>query len=495
MSRTFSFSTLRDLKQLSSHSVIYGIAGVSSSAMGMLLIPLYGHVFTPQEFGELQLVQLWLSIASTVAGLGLTQAYFKAYHQFPTEEGRGQTLLLVLCLSILGAAGVGLLFIALSLQTFTSHFELLHDPMFLVLVLGSLITSVLYRLPFQVLRAQQRPVTHLQLGLLGLIVAVALNVVFVWGFSGKVKAVLTAQVLSTLMVLGFAVPLFLKNIRLSFGDSRMKELLKFGMPFVPAAIALWVLEGSDRMILDRFWGPSEVGVYSLGYKFATLLQFPILAFQAAWAPYLLSIAGRENAPQMISRLITYLGTMTMMLAVLVYVLRIPVLSLVATPEFSGAELVVGPVLLGFIFYGFYFIAISGSYIHGKSGVLALLVGVAALLNMGLNILIIPTYGGVGAAWTTAVSYLFLAGMMYRFSHKHFPMPIEWQPLTGVVTCCVVVAWFCDHLVLQGWEAWVIPIALVGIIPCVLWFSGFVIPSERQQIRTYVRNFREAQSSL
>ena len=81
--------------------------------------------------------------------------------------------------------------------------------------------------------------------------------------------------------------------------------------------------------------------------------------------------------------------------------------------------------------------------------------------------------------------------MYWFSQRHFPMSLEWGPLSGVATCCVTVAFLTDHLSVEGWAEWLIPAALVGLIPVILWFVGFVTVSERQQIRSYVSGWKWA----
>jgi len=494
MSVTVPFSIMSELKRLGSQSAVYGVTAFNNAALGLILIPLYGHFLTPQELGELQLVKLWLAIGSTVAGLGLVDAYFKAYHLYPSEEMRQQTFGLVFLLTILGTVGVCVIFIMLSFQTFTHHFDLLDDLGFLALVLSCVVGLVFNRLLFQILRAQERSQTYLNLASLGLITGLGLNILFVWGFSGKVHYILAAQALSAIVMLVVGLHIMQTNLRLSFDQGQVKQLLRFGLPLVPAAIALWILEGSDRIVLEQFWGTAEVGIYSLGYKYASALQFPLFAFQAAWGPYLFSIAKQEHAAQLISRILTYLTTTMMMMALLAYLLRVPILTLVATDEYAAAEAVVGPVLLGFLCYGFYIIAISASYIHGKTGMVAMVVGAAALMNLFLNVVYIPSFGGIGAAWTTAASYLLLAGMMYRLNQKKIPLILEWRPLAGVTSCCVAILGLCSQLTLEGWEAWLIPMGLVMVIPVLLWFSGFVTPSERQHIYRYLGEWKGASTA-
>jgi len=496
MAMPSSFNVLSNVKRLTTYSVIYGIVGASSAVVGMILIPLYGHVFTPKEFGQLQLAQLWLAIATTVAGLGLTTAYFKFFHEYGSEEERGTTLGIVCGLLVVSVSLGCVMFVTLSLQSVTDHFALLHDPWFFGFFLMSFIGGVFLSIPFQILRAQERSIDYLKIGCIGMGVALLFNLILVGWVRIGVQGALAAQALSALMIIIFSLPFMpFRTMKIVWSSTRAQELLAFGFPLVPAAIALWILEGSDRVFLERYWDVSEVGIYSLAYKYGAILQLALVAFQTAWGPYLFSMAKKTEASMLISRVLTFFATGMMVLTTLLYAVRKPVLSLVASADFAGAESMVGPILLGFLFYGFYFVAISGSYIHGKTGIVAILVGIVAMLNIGLNILIIPTYGGVGAAWTTAMSYLFLAGVMYRFSHKYFPMPLEWHPLAKTLACCVVVAWFCDHLVLQSWEAWVIPFGVVAMIPCVLWFSGFVTPTERQQIRQYLSKYKEAQTSL
>jgi len=491
MNQVLSSTVLQHLKRLSSHSAIYGIMGASSGLVSMMLIPLYGHVFTPATFGQLQIVQLWISIGATVAGLGLTTAYFKLFHEYPSESDRQGTLGIVWILSACSVSVVCIIFCVLSFQNLTDHFALLQDPVLLGLLVTSVMTGVLIGIPFQMLRAKERSLDYLKLGCMGLGAVLALNIVLVWWLEGGVKGVLAAQAISSLMMLALALPFIIRHTQIAFAPTRAKIMLRFGLPLVPASLALWVLEGSDRIFLERLWGVSEVGIYSLAYKYGIILQMTLGAFQTAWAPYLFSIAKDEAAPQIISRILTYFFAGTMILATLLYALRKQALSLAANSDFAGAESVVGPLLLGSLFYGFYIVAISGSYIHGKTLSVAIVVSLTAILNMILNFFFIPTFGGSGAAWATAISYLGLGGVMYWLSQVHFPMSLEWVPLSGAAFCCMSVAFLTDHLSLPGWGVWIVPISLVGLIPVVLWYGGFVSVSERQHIRDYMHEFKFA----
>lgn len=483
-------SVLKEIKRLSSHSALYGIAGVGSAAVGTILVPLYGHLLTPAEFGQLQLAQLWLSLAATVAGLGLNSAYFKAYHQYTAEPERRQTLGVVLSLLGLSAGMTCAVFLGLAAQSRIDHFAPLRDPSFLLLFLACLVGGVGLPLPFQLLRAQERPLHYLRLAGLGMVVNLSLNLLWVWRLAHGVRGVLAAQALSALAVLALATPRLASNLRLSLSRERALELLRFGMPLVPATLALWVLEGSDRIVLEQFWGASEVGIYSLGYKYASLLQFALVAFQLAWTPYLFSVAQRPDAPQLISRILTFFIAALMTFATLLYALRDKLLPLLAQEAFAGAGVVVAPVLLGFLFYGIYFITTSGTYLHGKTGSVALLVGLAALLNLGLNLLLIPPWGGAGAAWATALSYLALAVSMYRFSRRYLPLQLEWRPLSLSALCCLAVAQASDQWVLVGWTDWLARLLAVALIPPVLWGTGLVTAEERRQIAIYLRGGKE-----
>ncbi len=489
------FNMMGEIKKLSGHSAVYGIAGISSAAVSTILIPLYGHVFSPAEFGQLQLAQVWLSITITVACLGLSTAYFKVHQEYTSDQERRQTMGVVVSLSALSGGIACVVFMGLSIQSFTDHFALLNDPAFLIVLQACLITGVLIPIPFQLLRAQERSLRYFELGCVGLVLNLFLNFLIVWGLAGGVRGVFVAQALSAIAVLALSLPLLASNMHLTFSPKRAKELLRFGMPLVPAAAALWVLQGSDKIILERFWGVFEVGIYSLGYKYASILLFPLIAFQTAWAPYLFSVAKQEGAAQLISRILTFFLTIIMIFATLLYILRGVVLPLVASETFSGAEAIVAPVLLGLCFYGIYFITISGVYIHGKTGLVSVVVGLAAILNVGLNFLVIPSFGGSGAAWSTAISYLTLASIMYLFSRRYLPIYLEWHPLSLSVICCLAVSMASDHFVEEGWMAWVTRLFAVALIPVVLFLTGFVTREERQYIKSHFSSWRGVSSQL
>ena len=64
---------------------------------------------------------------------------------------------------------------------------------------------------------------------------------------------------------------------------------RFGLPLVPAALALWVINLIDRLFINGFKGQAEVGIYSLAVRIASVIVFLMTAFQLAWPAFAYSI--------------------------------------------------------------------------------------------------------------------------------------------------------------------------------------------------------------
>jgi O-antigen/teichoic acid export membrane protein len=112
-------------------------------------------------------------------------------------------------------------------------------------------------------------------------------------------------------------------------------------------------------------------------------------------------------------------------------------------------------------------------------------GIAALVNVGLNFALIPSYGMAGAAISTAVAYLVLFVGMWLNSRRVYPVAYQWRRvLTAVGAAGALTA------LGEGFEVPLgVAILLVVAYPLVLLATGFYLPAERARLRRLVPLFR------
>jgi O-antigen/teichoic acid export membrane protein len=309
-------------------------------------------------------------------------------------------------------------------------------------------TGILIPVPFAIMRAMEQSRKYLTLSLFGLVIAIVFTFLLVVFVRRNVLGVMEARLLTSIGMILLVVPYLCRNTRIVFHFKEAKELLKFGIPLIPTLLSLWVLDLSDRFFLQYFRGLSEVGIYSLGYKYASIVSLPIVAFSLAWPQVLLSIAKRPDARKTVGRIFTYFILVTTFMALSLSIFSKDIIRMVSTAEFHDAYRIVWYVALGYVFYGGYIFASSGIYISGKSGSLPVAVGIAAVLNIGLNYLFIPHFGMTGAACATLISYIIMCLVMWYLSKGNYPISFEFLRLIKVIIGAAIV-YSCSSMFLTG----------------------------------------------
>ena len=202
--------------------------------------------------------------------------------------------------------------------------------------------------------------------------------------------------------------------------TRLSEYLAFSLPQVPQWAFLWVISASDRYFVAHFISLSEAGIYSASYTLGSLLALFFMPMSFVLFPILSEYwEGKE-----LNKVKKYLENSTKLFLLLaipatlgLYVLSQPLLRVLATSEYAVGGALVLVVASGYIFYGIYYFNASIVYLVKQTKWLPLMIAVAAAVNTGLNIALIPRYGAMGAAIATCISYLLLAAIVTIWARR------------------------------------------------------------------------------
>src|SRR5262249_47763644 len=240
-----------------------------------------------------------------------------------------------------------------------------------------------------------------------LFAAVGLNVYLIaglhWGIDGflcanlVVSSVFAAGVLTHVVrVTGFAVS---RNL--------LGRMLSFSLPFVPAVAFGAIIHEGDRLILQRYASLSDVGVYALGYKIAmTASQLVTGPFAQSWGPILYEVRRRPDAGETyasVMRLGTYVSLLVM-LAVSVFARE--TIHLLAGPEFRDAYRVIPLVAFGYVLFGLNEHLKVPVLLTGRTREIPIVYLITVVVNLALCGALIPTWGVMGAATATLVTFVF-----------------------------------------------------------------------------------------
>jgi O-antigen/teichoic acid export membrane protein len=242
------------------------------------------------------------------------------------------------------------------------------------------------------------------------------------------------------------------------------RLLRFGAPLVPAGLAMYVMSTSDRWFVQHYHGEAALGVYAVGAKFALIMALAIETFRKAWWPIAMDAMHGDDGPatyRTISRLFMGLGV-----AAVVYLAFLSpwLVRWMTAPAFHDAWPVVGVLAWQSLFYGFYLVASAGIWKVEKTTYSMVLMGVAAVVNLLLNWLFVPSLGGLGAALATSLTYLlWIAASMWvseRLWRVGFPLAVL---SAQIALGALAVGW----ITLAGPQTWQVALAVHVVVAFLL----------------------------
>ena len=385
-------------KKLLSDTLIIGIGTFGSKLLVFVLMPLYTAYLSAAQYGTAELITGTANLLIPFACVGITNGVFR----FCAERGSDKAAVLSSSVAILGI-GSGIFLLLAQLLNLTAYFR-----GYVWLILLYVVMANLQAVCAQYVRAIDRTRLFAVQGILNTFITAAFNVFFLvvcgMGVIGYVLSVILGNLITTIF-LAIRAKMW-KTVRFSCIDRElMRELVRFSLPLVPTTVCWLITDISDRYLVTYFWGDAVNGVYSAAYKIPTLLTVVSGIFMQAWQ--LSAVAeseDRDSCKHFYSEVFGgFLSVVSIGAAGLI--LLSPVLtSLLLNPSYAGAAyymptLILSAALSSIVSF------LASAYMVTKKSMNSFLTAISgAVLNLLLNLLLIPRMGAIGAAVATLASY-------------------------------------------------------------------------------------------
>jgi O-antigen/teichoic acid export membrane protein len=194
-----------------------------------------------------------------------------------------------------------------------------------------------------------------------------------------------------------------------FSQDELRRMLNYGLPLIPTALAVWALTFIDRLLLEHFGSLSQVGEYAMANRLASIVLLVVTAFGVAFSPFALDLRTRDPDRERVVRAqaLTAPVTALALIGAALSAFAREVLALLA-PAFEGAADTVGLLCLGTLRYGVASVVMLEISIARRTYVFAVYSVIGALVNVVLNVALIPSIGTVAAGVATVAAFLILA---------------------------------------------------------------------------------------
>lgn len=469
------------------HTAIYGTGDLLGRAVAIILVPIYARHLSLADNGVVSLAFAIIGFGAVFYSLGLNPALIRvlagktdrSVQQQAFSSAYWALFCLGLCLSTV------VYFNAEALSTFVLG-NATHTDIF-IYISGILLLDAISEPFFTLCRAHKRSTYYtlvrfaqytLQLSLTAYLIAIK---------GQGAEAVFKANLASSLFAFVTIFPAGLATLRFSAHLDNLRDLLTFGLPFVPSAVSILVINLSDRFLVHHLLDMESLGIYGITYKLGLPVFLVVKAFRAAWAPAVLESDNHEETSHLCARITTYYTAFGLLLCLLLATFSHEFIVLIAGDNAQNYLLgkdVVPIVALAFFFYGLYVILTAGVYIHGKANALPLIVGAGALLNIVLNIILLPQIGFVAAAWSTVAAYILMTVFLFLYVRKFYPVPYEFAHLSKIALAAIIVyIAVSDYLSDTSSEGTIgRAIFLLGY-PLILWGWRVIALKELKQLAT------------
>ena len=418
----------KDRKELGfvGNTSIYMFSSVFSFAVSILVLPVYTRYLSPSDFGVVILFLMFGALLTGFLSINLHFSTYRYYFKYKNDLEKfrilNSTNMVFLLLIFLLSGGIiyflsgwfsSILFDKLLTKKLIQLSFLSGCLEYLFLYMTTLLTAQIRSIPFAAITVSR------------ILLNMILSFYFIFQYSltymARINALLITQVVIVLCLILITKNMF--SSRISFAS--LKKSLKLSSPLIlPQMIGM--IQGSfDKTMLNKFTGSSSVGFYSFGEKFSLVLKTIMDSVAKVFNPYFLDKA-HENTEESKREIVTRFYELAYLFMIiglcLIYFSEEMIIAL-TTKEFYPSMYVV-PVYVYYYLFGIIAHISMNQISYSEKMIYILPASIASvIINISLNIFLIPKFGAIGAAGATAIAAFFQQFLLLYYGMKLYPLPL------------------------------------------------------------------------
>ncbi|MZH03038.1 MAG: oligosaccharide flippase family protein [Nitrospinae bacterium] len=425
------------IRQFKKDTFIYGVGVAFSKGLGLILLTIYTRFFTPVEYGIIEMLTITYIFLSLLMNMGQDSAQSYYFFEQKTEGGKlKQAQLVTAILQWRLFSGLTIILLAtwlspsLNIWLFKGKLDW---TIFAAAFSGALFFQITMQ-SAQVFQLLFRPWHFLGITFFQSVFSATIAVSLIMWLDAGILGYFIGFSFGSLVA--GTIGWWLARDYIDWSASNRKlwpRMLKFGLPLVPANLAEYFMETSDRWFLGFYYGEISLGIYAVGLKFAMIISLVVEPFRKAWVPLAMKSLQEPESQGLFSFMARlYMGTGAAAIVVLT-AFSPTLVNWVTVPDYYGAHSFMGLLAWKQLFYGFYVFSSLGIIKKEKTRLAALLTGITALLNILLQFILVPELAGMGAALAMLITYFVWNVLLISAGQKLWPVNYPWAILFGQVS--------------------------------------------------------------
>lgn len=408
------------------HFISIGTGTLVNMLVGFLTTPILTRLVGTAEYGKYSIFTMYASIALMVLCMGFDQALIRYFYHFDTTDYQ-RTIIKECC--VLPFVCTLLAGILVNVLSWLGLVQFEFEPRVMTMLTILVFFQVMNRIDLILLRVTYQTKLYSVLQVLTKVLFAGLAIAGCFLLETQKMFFLTvASVVSygvvTVVGIGSQRELWnFKKIREQYPIDR-KELYRYAFPFIVSMGITTIFQAIDKMSLNRYCSYEEVGIYSSATTLVHVFAIVQTTFSAIWAPMVVEHYEKEPEDRTFYQRGFRTMTFVMFFVGISLILCKDLFVLFLGEDYRGAASMIPFLCLSPIMMTISETTMIGITFSRKSYLQIVVSAVACLINIVGNTLLVPVYGGVGAAISTGLSYIVFFVMRTILSNRLFP--IKWD---------------------------------------------------------------------
>ena len=497
---------LNSIKQSTKDSIVYGLGNIAVKIVGFILIPLYTDpkYFSVDDFGIMTMLDISGLVLISMMASALPQSLMRWYWDRDHIKDQKEIFFMSLISQVLISVLFVVLLFPLSGQISTLIFGTDKWNLALKLLILSTALQSINNIINTLMRIQSRSVLFSTANLIKLATVLSLTIYLIVFRKMGIPGIYFAQVIVNLLYIILLSVYAIRNCTPKIDLKLLRAMSSFGFPLMLANFAGAIFSAVDRYSLNSMALLKFVAIYSLAFKISSVLKLVIVdSIKMAVSPRIIQKIDAPDSKRFYSKTNLYSSLVLMMGVIAVSLFSYEAIKVITrSTAFWGAHIVVPLLAISVFFINMRETTIWGLIIKKKTWIMGFIVIISTVLNILLNILLIPRFNVTGAAAATIITNLIYWLACYYYSQKVLFVPYELRKVLIVFIVGMALSFsgvlFNDMQLLPR-----LVFKLVAFLsfPFILLLFKFYEPSELQAIKGFaakwsnLRNLGENLRSL
>lgn len=389
----------------------YTISNFLLKGIGFISTPVFTRLMSKGEYGDYSNYTAWASIIAILVTLEMSGCVYRARYDFE-EDFDGFLSSIVVCGTAITAVCYAI--VCLFMKYFVAIFDM--DAIYIHFMFLTVLISPALNILQAKHRILQKYKSFVALSVGTTVVSTAASLYCVINMKDKLFGRIAGMVVPLLVVYLIAYILVLNKGRLFYNKEYWKYAVAFSLPLVPHLLSNTILGSSDRIMIKQICGADDAAVYAVAYSCGMIVSILFTSLNQAWEPWLFDRvhAGDYEAVKKASRFYLLFFVVLVMGSILV---APELIYIMGGKNYYAAVYSIPPVMAGYgckFAYTFY---VNMERFEKKTKYISLGTIAAAVLNIVLNLIFIPIFGYIAAAYTTLAGFAALVLLHYLMSKK------------------------------------------------------------------------------